>query len=310
MRKEGFAVAQMGPVHLQDSREKTVKRLVEMLTEAQSRGATWVTFPELALTTFFPRYVYDKPSEYDPFFEEATPSKAMQPLFAEAARLKIGFYLGYAEKTQVSGTVRRFNTSILVGPDGSIIGKYRKIHLPGTIEPVGDPEFEHLEKRYFDVGDLGFPTFQTPAARIGMCICNDRRWPETFRVMALAGAEVFMLGYNTPSRNIHHNEPVHLREFHHRLCLQSAAYQNAAWVMASAKCGSEDGFDMIGGSMIVAPTGEIVAKTVSEDDEVIVYRCDLELGAYIRRSVFDFERHRRPEHYQAIVNQVGIELPE
>ena len=309
-RKVVFAVAQMGPIHLSDSKERTVGRLVGLLEEAHSRGAKWVTFPELALTTFFPRYLYDDPAEYDRFYEEGLPSPAMMPLFERAKALEVGFYLGYAEKVNEGGETRRYNSAVLVGPEGAVLGKYRKIHLPGTKEPVGDPEFEHLEKRYFDVGDLGFPTFKTPSGRFGLCICNDRRWPETFRVMALRGAEVFMLGYNTPTRNIHHNEPAHLREFHHRLSLQAAAYQNGAWVMAAAKCGAEDGFAMIGGSAIVAPTGEVVAKAVSEDDEVIAQSCDLELGAYIRRSVFDFARHRRPEYYGPIVEQVGVEVPE
>jgi len=127
--------------------------------------------------------------------------------------------------------------------------------------------------------------------------------------MALRGAEVFMLGYNTPTRNIHHPEAAHLREHHNRLSLESAAYQNGAWLMAAAKCGSEDGFAMIGGSAIVSPTGETVARCASEDDEVIAHGCDLDMGAYIRRSVFDFARHRRPEHYGPITAQIGVEIP-
>lgn len=305
---ETFAVAQMGPVHLNDSKKQTILRLMELLTEAKARRARWVTFPELALTTFFPRYIYDDPDEYDHFFEEGLPSPSMIPLFEHAKALEVGFYLGYAEKAIENGQINRYNTAVLVNPDGAVIGKYRKIHLPGTVNPVGDLEFEHLEKRYFNVGNLGFPTFETQTGRIGMCICNDRRWPETFRVMALRGAEIFMLGYNTPARNINHSEPVHLREFHHRLSLESAAYQNAAWVMAAAKCGAEDGFSMIGGSAIVAPTGETVVRAVSEEDEVITFKCDLDLGSYLRRTVFDFTRHRRPEHYGPIVDQVGIEI--
>ena len=305
-----FAVAQLGPIHLDSSRKAVVERLVNLLREAHSRGAKWVTFPELALTTFFPRYLFDDATEYDRFFEESLPSPETQPLFDTARELSIGFYLGYAEKTVIDGKTRRFNTSVLVSPTGEIIGKYRKIHLPGTKDPIGDPEFEHLEKRYFEVGDLGFPVHKSEDARIGMCICNDRRWPETFRVMALQGAEVFMLGYNTPTRNIHHSEPVHLREHHHRLSLESAAYQNGAWVLAAAKCGSEDGFTMIGGSAIVAPTGETVARAVSEDDELISYSCDLDLGAYIRRSVFNFAKHRRIEHYGLITSQTGVETEE
>lgn len=309
-RKEIFAVAQMGPVHLADTKQAVVKRLIEMLREAHGRGATWVTFPELALTTFFPRYIYNTPEEYDVFFEEGLPSPAMTPLFEEARALGVGFYLGYAEKVTEGGETHRYNTAVLVGRDGAILGKYRKVHLPGTADPIRKANFEHLEKRYFEVGDLGFNTFNTPAGRVGMCICNDRRWPETFRVMALQGAEIFMLGYNTPSLNIHHAEPVHLREFHHRLSVESAAYQNGAWVMSAAKCGSEDGFHMIGGSSIVAPTGETVARCVSEEDEVITHACDMELGAYIRRSVFDFSRHRRIEHYGLITEQTGVEIKE
>jgi predicted amidohydrolase len=105
--------------------------------------------------------------------------------------------------------------------------------------------------------------------RFGMCLCNDRRWPETYRVMALQSAEVVVLGYNTPSLNIHWNEPVHLRTTTHLVSLQANAYQNGIWVAAAAKCGSEDGHHMIGSSAIVAPTGEIVARSLTEEDEVI-----------------------------------------
>ena len=157
-RREVFAVAQLGPIHLADDKASAVARLVEMLREAHARGARWVTFPELALTTFFPRYIYDDPAEYDQFYEEGLPSPAMVPLFEEAKRLGVGFYLGYAEKVTEGGETHRFNTAVLVAPNGDILGKYRKIHLPGTKDPIGDLEFEHLEKRYFEVGDLGFPT--------------------------------------------------------------------------------------------------------------------------------------------------------
>jgi predicted amidohydrolase len=142
-------------------------------------------------------------------------------------------------------------------------------------------------------------------AVIGMCICNDRRWPETYRVMGLQGAEIIALGYNTPIENIHTREPEHLRMFHHLLSLQAGAYQNAAWVLAAAKCGAEDGFGMIGGSAIVAPTGEIAARALTEDDELVGFTLDLDLGAYLRRTVFNFEKHRRVEHYGLITGRTG-----
>ena len=179
------------------------------------------------------------------------------------------------------------------------------------LERMPDAPFQHLEKRYFDVGDLGFPVWRAFGGIVGMCICNDRRWPETYRVMGLQGVEMVVLGYNTPAHNIFHDEPPHRRMFHHLLSLQAGAYQNGTWVVASAKAGSEDGHALIGGSAIVAPTGEIVAQALTEDDEVVSYKCDLDLGRYIKNTIFDFDAHRRIEHYGLITQQTGaIPQPE
>jgi len=305
-RRLALAVAQMGPVHLADARPAVVRRLVDMLREAKARGADVVVFPELALTTFFPRYWMSEREATERFFERAMPNRDVQPLFDEARTLEIAFHLGYAE---LAGDGRRFNTAILVDRAGAIVGKYRKIHLPGHSEHKPDAPFQHLEKKFFEVGDTGFRVFPLDDARVGMCICNDRRWPETFRMLALQSAELVVLGYNTPSKNIHWSEPAHLRMSTHLITLQAAAYQNALWIGAAAKCGSEDGHHMIGGSVIVAPTGEIVARAAGEDDEVIVARIDRELGENFRRHVFNFAQHRRPEHYRLIVERVGAGEP-
>ncbi|MDP6785939.1 MAG: N-carbamoyl-D-amino-acid hydrolase [Rhodospirillales bacterium] len=304
------AAAQLGPIHLAEGRAQVVERLIAMLHQADASGCRLVVFPELALTTFFPRYWMEDPAEIDAFFETAMPNPATQPLFDAAARLGIGFYLGYAELTEENGTPRHFNTSILVDGAGAIIGKYRKVHLPGHAHRIPDVAFQHLEKRYFEVGDLGFPVWRAFGGVMGMCICNDRRWPETFRVMALQGAEMVVLGYNTPTTNIHHDEPLHLRMFHHRLCMQAAAYQNGMWVVGSAKAGKEDGHGLYGGSCIVAPTGEIVAQAMTEGDEVVTYTCDLDLGNYIKEVIFNFAAHRRIEHYGLITEQTGVVPPE
>ena len=304
-RKLDAAVAQLGPIHLADSRGSVVRRLMAMMREAHGRGARFVVFPELALTTFFPRWWMTDQAEIDRFFEREMPNTETRPLFDLAKELGVGFYLGYAELTQEKDEPRHYNTAILVERDGRIIGRYRKIHLPGHSEHLPDAPFQHLEKRYFDVGNEGFRVWRTYDSVVGMCICNDRRWPETYRVMGLHGVEIVTLGYNTPTLNIHHREPEHLRMFHHLLSLQAGAYQNAAWVLAAAKCGAEDGFGMIGGSAIVAPTGEIAAQALSEDDEVIAVNLDLELGEYLRRTVFNFEKHRRTEHYGLITERTG-----
>ncbi len=304
-RREVFAVAQLGPIHLADDKASAVARLVEMLREAHARGARWVTFPELALTTFFPRYIYDDPAEYDQFYEEGLPSPAMVPLFEEAKRLGVGFYLGYAEKVTEGGKTHRFNTAVLVSPNGDILGKYRKIHLPGTKDPIGDLEFEHLEKRYFEVGDLGFPTFATPSGRFGMCICNDRRWPETWRVLGLGGAELVVLGYNTPFHYPLAPEHDHLQYFHNELSVQAGCYQNGMWAVSVAKAGREEGCDLIGGSIVVGPTGEVIAKASTVEDEVITAIVDLDRCGEIRRNIFNFAQHREPGDYQAITRMKG-----
>ncbi|WP_312456128.1 N-carbamoyl-D-amino-acid hydrolase [Comamonas sp.] len=305
-RKLGLAVAQMGPVHLSDGRGAVVRRLVAMLREAKARGAEMVVFPELALTTFFPRYWMEEAEAQARFFEAQMPNAEVQPLFDAARELGVGFYLGYAELAEDG---RPYNTAVLVNRNGEITGKYRKIHLPGHAEHKPEAPFQHLEKKYFDVGNLGFRVFESEAVKYGMCLCNDRRWPETYRVMALQSAEVVMLGYNTPSLNIHWNEPVHLRTTTHLVSLQANAYQNGIWVAAAAKCGSEDGHHMIGSSVIVAPTGEIVARTLTEEDEVICVSADLSLGEHFRQHVFNFAKHRRPEHYRLIVDRVGAGDP-
>jgi len=301
-----IAAAQLGPLHKADSRTVAVKRLTNLLKEAHSMGAKFVVFPELAFTTFFPRWWMEDQKEVDQrFFEREMPSKDTLPLFEEAKKLGIGFYIGYAELTPEG---RRFNTAILVGPDGSIVGKYRKVHLPGHADHKAKAAFQHLEKKYFEVGDLGFRVWRYMDTITGMLICNDRRWPEAFRVLALQGAEIVALGFNTPTENLHYPEPPALRVHHHLIMAQAMAFQNATWLVETAKCGYEDGFRMFGHSLIVAPTGEIAVKSQTEEDEVICYNADIDLAANLKKTMFNFAAHRRPEHYKLIVERVGAEV--
>ena len=144
---------------------------------------------------------------------------------------------------------------------------------------------------------------------VGMCICNDRRWPETYRVMGLQSVEMVLLGYNTP---VHHPPaPEHdlLGNFHNRLSMQAGAYQNGTWVVGVAKCGREEGCDMIGQSQVIAPSGETVAMCTTLGDELAVARCDLDLTRSYKDTTFNFARHRRPEHYRMIVDRTGALPP-
>ena len=144
-----------------------------------------------------------------------------------------------------------------------------------------------------------------------MCICNDRRWPETFRVMGLQGVELVALGYNTPSSNsLKASETKETRQHHSRLCMQAGAYQNATWVVGVAKAGDEDGHHLFGDTMIINPDGKIVAEAKTEDDELIVFDCDLDACRFLKESTFDFAAHRRVEHYGLITEQTGAIPPE
>jgi predicted amidohydrolase len=295
-----LGVAQLGPIARDESRSSAVRRMIELMEQAHEQKVELIVFPELALTTFFPRWYLEDPDELEAFFETEMPNQTTQPLFDAAAQMGIGFYLGYAELCMENGQRHQFNTSILVDRSGTIIGKYRKIHLPGHSEHEPERPFQHLEKRYFETGNLGFPAFDAMDARLGMCICNDRRWPETFRLLGLKGVEIVMVGYNTPVHYPPAPQMDHLQDFHNHLSLQAGAYQNGTWVAGAAKAGKEEGCDLIGGSCIVSPSGEIVVRCETLGDELISWSCNLDECREIQDNIFNFSIHREPQEYGAL----------
>lgn len=302
------AAAQLGPIQRSDTRRDVVERLLAHLRQAHAMGCQLVVFPELALTTFFPRWYMEDPAEIDAFYESEMPGPQTRVLFETARKLGIGFYLGYAELAMEQGVKRRFNTSILVNQNGDIIGKYRKVHLPGHAEHEPWRAFQHLEKHYFEPGD-SFDVWRGFGGVMGMALCNDRRWSETYRVMGLQGAEMILLGYNTPVHNPPAPEHDDLSMFHNHLVMQAGAYQNGTWVVGVAKAGKEEGCEMIGGSCIIAPSGEIVAACSTKGDELAIARCDLDLCLSYKSTTFNFDRHRRPEAYGLITERRGAVEP-
>ncbi|MDQ1194473.1 N-carbamoyl-D-amino-acid hydrolase [Agrobacterium sp. SORGH_AS 787] len=298
-----IAGAQLGAIQKSDSRAVVVARMVELLQQAAARGAEMIVYPELALTTFFPRWYMPDWKEVDTWFETEMPNAATMPLFERARDLCVAMTFGYAELTPEG---RRFNTSIVTNRKGEIIGKYRKVHLPGHDEYDPERAFQHLEKRYFEPGDLGFNVWRNEGVIMGMAICNDRRWPETYRCMGLQGVELITIGYNTPSVNSQMSaEGVEKRLFHSDLSLQAGAYQNATYVVGIAKAGMEDGHPLMGGSIIVDPDGFVLARAETEEDELILADCDFAKCAFGKSTIFDFARHRRIEHYDRITSQTG-----
>ena len=297
--------AQMGPIQREHSRAEAVSRLVELLEQGARNGCDLVVFPELALTTFFPRWFVDDITEADHWYEREMPSRETRPLFDAAKKLGVGFSLGYAELTADG---HRFNTQILVERDGSIVGRYHKVHIPGHEHHEPDRPFQHAERYYFEPGPEGFGVWKAFGGRVGMMICNDRRWPESYRVMGLKGVELILCGYNTPIHYVPDPSQDILQGFHNSLVMQSGAYQNGTWVVGVAKGGVEEGVDSLGQSAIIAPSGQIVAQAYTTGDELLVARCDLDWCAKYKDTLFNFERYRRPEVYGPITGQRGVVL--
>jgi predicted amidohydrolase len=352
-RKIIVAGAQLGPIDMTTPRSDVLERCFKLMDEAKSKNVKLIVFPEIALTSFFPRHLIQDEDELETFFEqevEGDPTKApnMKPIFDKAREYGIDVSIGYAECADPTLTPHKhFNTAIYYSAKADkIVGKYRKVHLPGTFEPYERKDATNqLEKRYFAPGNLGFKAFRVPglvenAATkssgqeansadtigrgdpiVGMMICNDRRWAEAWRAYGLQGAELVLEGYNTTGwapellgTNPKNQTKEQVKEeaiFHHKLSVQHGSYTNACWSVNVAKCGLEDGkYPLIPGSCIVDPDGAIVVEAKTEDDELFVWECDLDLCKRGKGKVFAFERHRRTEAYGILVDQTGVKEPE
>jgi len=306
-----IGAAQLGPVARDEPREHVVERMLALLAQAGDRNVELIVFPELALTTFFPRWWVDDRRDADHWFETEMPGPATKPLFDEAARLGIGMCLGYAELTppDEQGVSHHYNAQLLVAGTGEVVGKYRKVHIPGHADHQPWRQFQHLERYYFEEGPDGFPVWRAFGGIVGMMICNDRRWPESYRVMGLQGVELILCGYNTPIHYAPDPSQDILQGFHNALVMQAGAYQNGTWVVGVAKGGNEEGVEALAQSCIIAPSGQIVAQALTTGDELVVATADLDWCTRYKGTLFDFATYRRPEVYGRITSQKGVIEP-
>src|SRR5438034_495314 len=246
------AAAQMGPNNEGTPREEIVERMLVLLESAARDGVELIVYPEMALTTYFPKKIR---RDFDQFFETEVPPKALEPLLRRAAEARIAVHVGFCEKAD--GTY--FNSALLTGRDGRLLGTFRKIHLPGT--KAADGFAQVYEPYYFAHGNTGYRVWDCAGARVGIAICQDRRYPESYRALALQGAEIILIGYNTPISAL----ALDLND----LCMRAGAYANACFVVGVAKAGVEDGVELIGGSSVINPLGQIVARASTSGDELI-----------------------------------------
>ena len=290
-RNVKVAAAQMGPNNEGASREEIVERMQALLERAVADGVELIAYPEMALTTYFPKRIR---SYFDQFFETEVPPKALEPLLRRAAEARVAVHVGFCEKADG----RYYNTALLTDRDGRLCGMFRYIHLPGTKAPDGFAQV--YEPYYFAHGDTGYKVFDACGAKVGIAICQDRRYPESYRALALQGAEIILIGYNTPISAL----ALDLNE----LCLRSGAYANACFVVGIAKAGVEDGVELIGGSCVINPVGQVLAKAATTSDELVVSRIDLDQMTPVRKR-WNFLGRRQPQHYATLLQPVTEKEP-
>lgn len=282
------AVIQLGPAS--PTIAETADRIVALVAKAAKRGVKLAALPELALTPYFAAAVHD----VTPFGAVKENEAALRRI-AKAAR-DGGMALSVPFAEQVGD--RLYNSAAFVDEKGKRLGTFRKVHIPGQPEPRADGSFTIMEKRYFKPGDLGFGVFKTGVAQIGGLICYDRRFPESYRSLASAGAEIILIGYNTPVTP-GASPPATLSKGRRasELAMRGGAYSTASYVLAAGKAGRENGVTYIGGSLIIAPDGEILAKAKTQGDEVVVAEIDLARVKALRTR-WNFDVNRRPDAYQ------------
>jgi len=286
-----LAAAQMGPNNEGMPREAIVERMLGLLEQGIRDGVELIVYPEMALTTYFPKKV--RP-DFDQFFETEVPPKALEPLLRRAAAARVAVHVGFCEKAEG----KYFNTALLTDRDGRLCGTFRKIHLPGTKAPDGFAQV--FEPYYFAHGDTGYRVFDCAGARMGVAICQDRRYPESYRCLALQGAEIILIGYNTPASPL----ALDLNE----LCMRAGAYANLCFVVGVAKAGVEDGVELIGGSCIINPLGQVLAKAATSGDELVMARIDLDQMGPVRKR-WNFLGRRQPQHYGFVLQPVTEKEP-
>jgi N-carbamoylputrescine amidase len=182
-----------------------------------------------------------------------------------------------------------FNTAAVIDADGSYLGKYRKHHIPHC-----HPGF--WEKFYFTPGDLGYPTFQTKHARVGVYICYDRHFPEGARILGLNGAEIVF----NPSATV-----AGLSEYLWELEQPAHAVANGYFVGAINRVGEEKPWsigEFYGKSYFCDPRGKIVAQASRDKDELVTADLDLDMITKVRQT-WQFFRDRRPETYTQLTSQ-------
>jgi predicted amidohydrolase len=265
------------------NKEANLSKMVSMIDKAAKQDVKLAVFPELSLTGF---------NCGESFFElsEPIPGSATEVLCEKAKENEMYVVAGLPEKGDIAGVL--YNSVVLIDPKGSIVGKYRKTHLALYLHW----DITSEEPEIFRRGNK-LSVFKTELGTIGMLICQDSDFPETWRTLALKGAEIVTFSSASPTsfRYMWYNE------------LTTMAFQNGFYIIATNKVGKEV-FDFqgkriveeaFGGSLIIDPLGQIVQKAKELEEDIIVAEINTDEVAKARWAT-KLLRDRRPELYKVI----------
>jgi N-carbamoylputrescine amidase len=267
-------------------KEVNVQTATRLIRQAAARDAQIICLPELFSTMYF--CVEERQEYFD--WAEPIPGPTITRMGELARETGAVLICPIFERT-AEGTF--FNSAAVVGPDGRVIGKYRKASIP-FMDRARSSEPRGNEKFYFEPGDLGFPTFPTPfGARIGILICYDRHFPEAARALGLGGAEIVFVPTVTSA----------MTRYLWDLELRAHAVANIYYVCGVNKVGLDVGGSTrnhFGSSLIADPRGQIVAQAGDSHEEVITADLDLSVIPELR-AMWGYYRDRRPDLYGALV---------
>jgi N-carbamoylputrescine amidase len=278
--------------------EANLETAVERLGQAAARGASVISLPELFRTQYFCQ------REDHALFDEAEPipGPTVDRLGRAARELGVTVLAPIFERRS-AGVYH--NTTVVLGPEGTIVGRYRKMHIPD------DPLF--YEKFYFAPGDLGFPTFPVPGGRAGTLICWDQWFPEAARILALSGAE---LVFYPTAIGWHPAEKAEFGRAEHdawETVQRAHAIANGVFVAVANRVGHEHGdvrgnrvegpgIEFWGGSFVADPFGRVIAKASHDREEILIAEVDPREVETVRQH-WPFLRDRRVDAYGPLLHR-------
>ncbi|QDU98221.1 carbon-nitrogen hydrolase [Lignipirellula cremea] len=270
-----------------DDKTANVEKALERIAEAAARGAQVICLQEL-----FHNHYPCQTEDHARFAEaEPIPGPITEALSQAAAKHGV-VVIGSLFEKRAAGLYH--NTAVVFDADGSLLGMYRKMHIPD------DPLF--YEKFYFTPGDLGFRAFQTRFGKVAVCVCWDQWFPEAARLTAMQGAQVIF--YPTAIGWLSEEKETFGTDQHSawQTMMRSHAIANGVYIAAPNRVGSEGALEFWGGSFVADPYGVVAAQASHDEEEILLFECDL-AKIDVARTHWPFLRDRRIDAYQGITRR-------